>query len=438
MRKYSNVSPRSRQSPMSKLTPVQEETNCLVFDLQNKLMNLEVKYSKFVDKCSSLLKSNELKAETKEFFSSFSSSIRLSPDFTQGIKYLGNENNDQLLDALKDIEEGNLLKYLMKRVSEIVMLSQDGIFKLLVGREKIQNKVKDMLNQMLGEIWQVLFDNENSLQGVFRICLQKIGEIDKFQDRKNGFNYKNLNKIAALKESLHKSEQSCKFLEQKLKEQNKCLKKIFQDQKELKNRIFTHSVLENRRQSQNSFRNTPEYLLLNSSRSITESPNPDSTEKLAKLRQKNQKLKLIIKNLSKQNSALQSLNQKYLLPNETKPDSYEIEKKEIQGQLKSLQEKLMGFEKIAKNLIDSSIKTEFSLVSKGEKSKKKSGKYMIVDSPEISLINSHCSLLDADQMIKNFEIIEKEKVQLELVIENSKREYMMQINTLTIWEFGFY
>ena len=75
-----------------------------------------------------------------------------------------------------------------------------------------------------------------------------------------------------------------------------------------------------------------------------------------------------------------------------------------------MQKKLLGFEKIAKNLIDSSIRTEISIIDKKES--KKSNK-LIVESPELSRMNSHCSLLDIDQVCKNYESLEKEKKKLE-------------------------
>ncbi|OMJ80945.1 hypothetical protein SteCoe_18707 [Stentor coeruleus] len=435
MQRYSNVSPRTRLTPQVKNLQNPEDPNILVINLQKKLIDLEVKYSKFVERCSSLLKSNELKAETKEFFSECSSSARLSPDICEMAKPITEEDHEKLIDALRQMEEGNLLKHLMKKISEIVTKYQDSIFRMLAGADKIKGRVKDSLNQMLGEIWEILFDNENSLRGIFKMCMQKL---DKPYDLSSNSISRDLSTIFDLKDRLRKSEQEKEYLEKKLKEQNDCLRKILRDHKELKNRILTHSAVDNKRSSQNSFRSTFDQFFSNCSRSLTASPGPENKEEVKKLKQKNQKLKQKLKNLSKQNSILQSLNRKSFMVSDIK-DTCEIEKKEIQDQLKALQEKLQGFEKIAKNLIDTSIRTELSMLGRGDLIKKRSSssRHIVVESPELSMLNSQLSILEVDVMQKNIDGLEKEKSHLEEALEAVKRDFKSQLMVLNE-EVGVY
>ncbi|OMJ66857.1 hypothetical protein SteCoe_36154 [Stentor coeruleus] len=428
MQRYSNVSPHTRLNPQIKTLHNPEDSNILVVNLQKKLIDLEMKYSKFVEKCSCLLKSNELKAETKEFLSEFSSSVRLSLDIHETPKVFSEENHEKLIDTLRQMEEGNLLKHLMKKISEIVTKYQDNIFKMLAGAEKIKGRVKDSLNQMLGEIWEMLFDNESSLRGIFKMCIEKI---DKPYDVSlNSINH-DYSIIFDFKDRLRKSELEKEYLEKKLKEQNDCLHKILRDHKELKNHIITYSDIDNKRNSQNSFRSTFDQFFSNCSRSLTLSPGPESKEEIKKLKQKNQKLKQKLKNLFKQNSILQNLNRKSFITNDIK-DTCEIEKKEIQDQLKALQNKLKGFEKIAKNLIDTSIRTELSILGKEDLIKKRSSssKRMIIESPELSMFNSQLSILEADIIQRNLIELEKEKTHIEEVLEAVKKDFKSQVMIL--------
>lgn len=332
--------------------------------LQLKLQTLEQKYLNFIDRCSDLLRSDKLSTEAKDLISSCSSSSFFSPNPpTPSIK-----DTNNLLTLLNQLENGSLLKHLMSTVSNTIQATQFTMFKSCFFSEKSKKTVQDSHKSLTAEIWQGLFNYEHYVQSAVKSCIRKIKEYEEptnFNLLEQGFKEKYLR---------------CKG------EKSKLEKKLAE---------FSGNRFGDTQQSSKS------------SRSLVASPTP--TTKKAGLgigcRVLEGSCKSRLKDTAENNLGLRG------------GESYEVEKKEIQDQLRNLQVKLQGFEKVAKSLIDSSIRAELNSI--GTKPAE-INLTKVYESPDISMFGSHMSILDIDLLHKNLETLEKEKEELESTLKNEK------------------
>lgn len=376
----------------------------LVMGLQQKLEDLEKKYSSFVEKCSGLLRIRQ--SAGKNRYRTYDSDFRLLDESNR------EGRGHRILRNLNDIENGTLLRGVMEKISDVVMKTQDNLAKYNRNNEKFKRNLSEHLNSMLGNIWEILFENENTVQNILKIHAkdQESGE-----SPSNCRNSPNSDQFyqAKLKTSIEKNA----FLTKKLNEQYEFLQKVQHDHNSLKRKLL------NMEKSAASIISKPSFDLIKpfGTRSLNTSPNPNS-EKIEELKIRNFELENTLSHLAKQNSVLQLICKRSSSCSDYNPDGFQMEKKEIQEQLKALQKKLLGFEKIAKNLIDSSIRTELSILDKSSVKKNVKKKGNVVESPELSLMNSHCSLLEIDQMQKTLEGLEKDKKILELELRNESQK----------------
>jgi chromosome segregation ATPase len=362
--------------------------------LQQKLQKLEEKYLNFVEKCSNLLKSDKITSEARDFFSECSSSYCLTPDLQS---FASAKDSKHLMDLLTRLENGSLIKEVMSNVSETVQTTQEQLFRMFTFPEKLKARVKETHKSLTAEIWQSLFTYENFVQSAVKNSIRKIKELDKaFEDTL----MRSDNRWVLYKEKYKQCKTEKNLLIRKIRESTDCRNDV--------NRKKTpEKPASNISTQQNMI----------SSRSLVSSPAPyrDSSvhsavkgfESTAEIKGKN---KVLPPTAVGTKSALR----------ERKVDVYDVEKKEIQEQLKSLQLKLQGFEKVAKNLIESNIRAEMKIMGKNQENADKS-RSKVYESPDLSIFGSHISILDVDQLQKNVETLEKEKELVELALGNEKQ-----------------
>lgn len=357
--------------------------------LQQKLHKLEEKYLNFVERCSELLKSEQISNEARDFFSECSSSYCFTPDPTP---YSSVKDTQQLIQLLTKLENGIMIKEVMSSVSEVIQTSQDQLFRQFNFPDKVKNKIKESNKTLTAETWQSLFRYENLVQSAVRSSIRKIKDLDK-----------------AFEDTLMRSDNRWIVYKEKYKqcktEKNILMRKL-RDSSEIRNDSSR------KRTPEKVFQNTSSQQNMISSRSLVSSPAPfrESTSKPLEI---TSELKSKLKTLPPS-----ALGTKSSLK-ERKSDVYEVEKKEIQDQLKSLQMKLQGFEKVAKNLIDSSIRAELNIMGKKQEASDKS-KSKLYESPDLSIFGSHISILEVDQAQRNIEILEKEKENLLAALNSEK------------------
>ena len=94
---------------------------------------------------------------------------------------------------------------------------------------------------------------------------------------------------------------------------------------------------------------------------------------------------------------------------DNKLEFYEVEKREIQGQLKCLKDKLEVLEKYARNIIDSSIQRDLNILQKNQEVNDKF-KIKMNKSHDESILRSHISILEVEIAQKNLENLENENL----------------------------
>ena len=424
MQRSFHHSPRSKIASNNKLQCTNEEAS-LVLDLQHKLINLESKYSRFVEKCTDLLKSSQVPPKHSLTTTGGFSTYRASSGTPHPLTDPTVPKSRSKSKAVKDIENGNFLRQVMGKISEIVLQFQEKLNKSIQNSDHLKKRLNEGLNTMLGEIWEILFDNENNIQNILKTCAKDPGFVETSTDQhvpnKNLHRelQKSKQKAHFYKDKYKSSLEKVDFLTKKLNDQHDCLLRIQNDHNKLREKLLHES--KNRTSMGLSSRSSVERFNPLGTRSMTASPLPQR-EEVEELRVKNSELTSKIASLLQHNSVLQNHYRKPSSCVDFRMDAYEIEKREIQEQLKALQNKLMGFEKIAKGLIDTSIRTELSILDKKRENRLRQGKNGDIDSPELSLMNSHCSLLEADQVQKSLENMEKEKKALEKELKSEKME----------------
>ena len=420
MQRSLHPSPRSRVTSQNKMQCVNEDAS-LVLDLQQKLINLEAKYSRFVEKCTNLLKSSQF--APKPSFKSLkgSSTCRSSSGRTHPLVDPTAPQFRSKSSAAKSIENGKFLLEVMGQISDIVLKLQENLNKPAQNIEYFKKKLNEGLNSMLGEIWEILFENETSVQDMLRVCNTKAIESNTNQSLSSKNLYRDLQKSKQkgqyYKNKYKSSLEKVDFLTKNLSDQHECLQRIKSDHQKLREKLLHRD----KAPMPLSARPSSENFTILDTRSPTGSPLPQC-EEIEDLRTKNSELSIKIVNLLHQNSILQQHYRKPSSCVDFRLDTYEIEKLEIQEQLKALQNKLTGFEKIAKTLIDTSIRTELSILDKKREPGPRQRRNGEIESPELSLMNSHCSLLEADQVQKSLESLEKEKRALEKELQNERLE----------------
>ena len=365
----------------SKTLPFVDQQPDPVQVLQQKLHKLEEKYLNFVERCSELLKSEQISNEARDFFSECSSSYCFTPD---PAPYSSVKDTQQLIHLLTKLENGTMIKEVMSSVSEVVQSSQDQLFRQFNFPDKVKNKIKESNQTLTAETWQSLFRYENLVQSAVRSSIRKIKDLDK-----------------AFEDTLMRSDNRWIIYKDKYKqcktEKNLLIRKL-RDSSEIRNDSSR------KRTPEKAFQSTSSQQNMISSRSLVSSPAPfrdSATKPLEMTSDLKSKLKTLPPSALGTKSSLK----------DRKSDVYEVEKREIQDQLKSLQMKLQGFEKVAKNLIDSSIRAELNIMGKKQEATDKS-KSKLYESPDLSIFGSHISILEVDQAKKNIEILEREKENL--------------------------
>jgi hypothetical protein len=137
-----NSSPRNRFTPQIKNIQNPSENSLLILDLQQKLVLLEAKYSNFVEKSTNLLKSSNQTPST-ETFSSFVPEFRKSSNDAFLSKSFNNKLNSEVFNKIKDIEEGSLLRKIMKKVSDLFAFNQEKVFRIIRTSDN-RDSVKDI------------------------------------------------------------------------------------------------------------------------------------------------------------------------------------------------------------------------------------------------------------------------------------------------------
>lgn len=408
-----NPSPKTRVTPQIRILPANEEKDQLILTLQSKLNTLEQKYTKFVEKCSELLKSDHHNTDTREFFSECSSSVRFSPDLI--VSKADIEENEHLIQYLNEIERGDLLKQHMNSITDLIAKSQESILDHFKEEKSHKDVIQNILTMLKSQLWELLFRKEEILKVTVKSCINKFQQFEKLlEDSLLASKYKR--KMNDFKKRYLNTCEENEGLIEKIKEQHECLRKIKSDYSQLKQRVFQGSVLENEK-LESKGRWTLDYQKDSFSKSSASSQGPDEkTNKVKKLKDLNLNLHNRVKILSHQNSILQ--HRKFSKNSDGKSNSIEIEKKEIQDQLKALNNKLLGFEKIAKNLIGSGIKVELDLVGQSEGKKLKNEKLL---SP--GQVSPLLDLLEADQVQKNFERVEAENGFLKGLLKAEKAKF---------------
>ena len=416
MNRYSNLSPQNRNLPLIRIVSSPDEKDHLILSLQSKLQSLESNYSKFVEKCSTILKSEALRTECKDYFSEHSSSVRFSPEPVGQIPL---EEHEKLLNILKEIQEGFLTKQHMNDISTLT----DRALDLLLKRFKSSNISADLIQStftsLKSSLWEAMIQKEDVVKLAVQGCLVRFQEFDKVLEESIKA-LKTERKLKEFQEKYKKSQEDNNLLLKKIKEQQETLSKIKEDYSRLKSQInpLTLSKLP-------SPKNLVQSLYSTNPRSHCSSPHTREDE-LKKLRETNQNLHHRVKLLSQQNTVLQ--HYKRTSASSEPKDFYEYEKKEIQGQLKALQYKLTGFEKVAKSLIDSSIRAELEIIGQC-KIKEPYSKPDKDHSQDDSCAHTPLSLLELDQVQKNLEAAEKEK---NFLAESLKKEQMKNTEILAL------
>lgn len=344
--------------------------------LQQKLHKLEQKYSNFVERCSKLFRFEKISNKAKDFISG---SSQFNYSSHSPIPNSSIQDTQQLLHILTKLEKGTMIKEVMSTVSEAFELSQDKFFKLFNFPVKLQSKIKESYKDLTAEIWNSLLRYENFVQLAVKNSIKKIKDLGK-----------------AYKDNLIKSENNRIATKDKYKQCNS--EKILMTNKF---RETSDIRKENSRMKSPEFfyngTSTQQNLIL--SRSAVSSPVPyrGTPHKVLGLTSE-----FKLSTLPSRFGTESSLKYKKL-------EFYEVEKKEIQSQLRCLQTKLENLEKIARNLIHSSKKSEHNIMEKNQESNEKL-KVILNNSQDESIEGSHISILEVDIAQKSIEIIEKENL----------------------------
>ena len=415
MNRYSNLSPQSRNLPLIRIVSSPDEKDSLILSLQSKLQSLESKYSKFVEKCSTILKSEALRAEAKDYFSEHSSSVRFSPEPAGQIPL---EEHEKLLNILKEIQEGILTRQHMSDISALTGRSLDLLLKRFKSSSKHTELIQSTFRDLNRALLEAMMQKEDIVKLAVQGCLVKFQEFDKvLEDSIRAL--KTERKLKECQEKYKRSQEDISLLSNKVKEQKEALRKANEDYLKLKTQVHPLSQSE-----LSSPQNLMRSLYSTNPRSRCSSPHTPEAE-IKKLRQTNQNLNHRVKVLSQQNTVLQ--HYKRTSASSEPKDFYEYEKKEIQGQLKALQYKLTGFEKVAKSLIDSSIRAELEVIGQC-----KIKEYPGADkdhSQDESCAHTPLSLLELDQVQKNLEAAEQEK---RFLAESLKKEQTKNMETAAL------
>jgi chromosome segregation ATPase len=412
-----------RVTPHISGTGQAKDAKVFIKKLQQKLSNLECKYSNFVGRCANLFKNNPIQEhEETERYNKYNSTVVISYD---PLDPYDPENHSNFWEVFKNPEEGFFSKNLVKNISSLVAIYQEKIFKHVQATETAENSVRDVFNNMLSDIIEIITCNEENFKEIVKTCSENYRDRDSLYDKKAGLG-EGSKDILKLKEnvSYYRSKYKAAMhriqdLNKIVAEQHETLKSIRRNYENLESKVLS---VPNRGSSVSklSYNNRETIRFGNffmEARSLNGSPRVGISETEI-LKIKNLKLKSKISDLKLENQNLRykcSQTTEY----ETRINNYELEKQEIQDQLKNLQEKLTNFEKIAKNLINTNIQTEISLIDRKEIGKKgDKSKNIELDSPELSLMNSRGSIVESDTLQKNLEELIKEKASLESMLQS--------------------
>ncbi|CAG9325223.1 unnamed protein product [Blepharisma stoltei] len=324
-----------------KILPPSNVVTCL----HEKIAGLEKKYNQFVGQCSQLMDEKPQNTSPNSFFSDefLSTFNHLSPDRT---KYDSTYYNQ--------IGQAGIQKIFKNIVTKIEFV-RERIIPLLSRRTNYKEEALELFSELKDYIWSQMFEkadmdvdsggethNAREVQR-YQEILKSIIESKKEADEK----------IEELKDLLNKKKLENIKLEYKIQQFHNKIESLVDENKKLKNDFEIGDALSKTLPKSKNLSNEP----VNRFRTMM-SPNRKSSAEDLKFELK--KIKEELQRIKEERDLLKTWKE---TTSKSLIQDYENEKALFQSKLDSLQKKLLGFSKVAQNLVEDSFRHEMTLTS---------------------------------------------------------------------------